>query len=326
MHPRGLRCSSFKYRRYSQTSRLVREAPRPSLCNVRLSPRAASRSRKRVEQGREKRRSRTEQAGPLRHPGRVGKRSGLRPAAALLELLLAAAGTAFIPADASHLCVHCGTAASHNAKSGPLMRPFPPRFDQAKRLPGAIEIEGQARRCPREDRRFSSTCLIGIDAPICQDTCSGGLGAVVAHAEVCHNAPVEFTARKRLRHRMISRVVRPSTVGWWNRILAWRWPPRYQRCRPVVIPEEAGIGHAPQSFPKAASERMRVGLSPQRINSSAAVLAPTPNRSHREGDDELLDCGIFYTLTEAAAEPDPNSSRDTRGALRETAFFSSLLG
>ena len=31
---------------------------------------------------------------------------------------------------------------------------------------------------------------------ICQDTCSGGLGAVLAHAEVCHNALVEFTGKE----------------------------------------------------------------------------------------------------------------------------------
>ena len=42
MHPRGLRCSSFKYRPYSQSSRLARGAPRPSRCDARLSPRAAS--------------------------------------------------------------------------------------------------------------------------------------------------------------------------------------------------------------------------------------------------------------------------------------------
>ena len=54
------------------------------------------------------------------------------------------------------------------------------------------------------------------------------------------------------------------------------------------IPEEAGIGHAPQRFAKAASEQMRVGLSPQRINTSAAVLVPTPTLSHREGDVSIV--------------------------------------
>ena len=34
----------------------------------------------------------------------------------------------------------------------------------------------------------------------------------------------------------------------------------------MVLPDEAGIGHAPQSFAKAASERIRSGLSPKRIN------------------------------------------------------------
>ena len=43
-----------------------------------------------------------------------------------------------------------------------------------------------------------------------------------------------------------------------------------------VIPDEAGMGQAPQSFAKAASERIRSGLSPNRINISAAVWAPTP--------------------------------------------------
>ena len=32
----------------------------------------------------------------------------------------------------------------------------------------------------------------------------------------------------------------------------------------MVIPDEAGMGQAPQSFAKAASERIRSGLSPNR--------------------------------------------------------------
>ena len=36
----------------------------------------------------------------------------------------------------------------------------------------------------------------GTDAPICQDTCSGGLGAVLAHGEVCHHALVAFTIKE----------------------------------------------------------------------------------------------------------------------------------
>src|ERR1700704_609420 len=40
--PRGrLRCFSLKYSRYSRSSRLASEAPRPSRCDARLSPRAA---------------------------------------------------------------------------------------------------------------------------------------------------------------------------------------------------------------------------------------------------------------------------------------------
>ena len=52
----------------------------------------------------------------------------------------------------------------------------------------------------------------------------------------------------------------------------------------MVIPDEAGIGQAPQSVAKAASERIRSGLSPKMINSSAAVWAPTPKPSQRVGD------------------------------------------
>ena len=43
MHPRGLRCSSLKYSRYSRSSRLASGAPRPSRCDARLSPRASMR-------------------------------------------------------------------------------------------------------------------------------------------------------------------------------------------------------------------------------------------------------------------------------------------
>src|SRR6185295_10306518 len=42
MHPGWRRCSSFKYSRYSQSSRLASRAPRPSRCDAGLPPRAAS--------------------------------------------------------------------------------------------------------------------------------------------------------------------------------------------------------------------------------------------------------------------------------------------
>ena len=44
------------------------------------------------------------------------------------------------------------------------------------------------------------------------------------------------------------------------------------------------MGHAPQSFATAASERIRSGLSPKTIKNSAALLAPTPNPARRVGD------------------------------------------
>ena len=42
MHPSWRRCSSFKYSRYFQLSRLASRAPRPSPCHAGLTPRAAS--------------------------------------------------------------------------------------------------------------------------------------------------------------------------------------------------------------------------------------------------------------------------------------------
>ena len=44
----------------------------------------------------------------------------------------------------------------------------------------------------------------------------------------------------------------------------------------AMLALEAGIGQAPQSFAKAASEWMRSGLSPTRMSISAAVPAPMP--------------------------------------------------
>ena len=48
MHPLRLRCSSFKYSRYSQSSRLAGRVPRPSRCDARPSSRAVN-ARQRVE-------------------------------------------------------------------------------------------------------------------------------------------------------------------------------------------------------------------------------------------------------------------------------------
>src|SRR6185436_13677876 len=42
MHPASPRCSSLKYSRYSQSSRLAIRAPRPSRCDAGVPPRAAS--------------------------------------------------------------------------------------------------------------------------------------------------------------------------------------------------------------------------------------------------------------------------------------------
>src|SRR5580700_6581189 len=110
---------------------------------------------------------------------------------------------------------------------------------------------------------------------------------------------------KRLRQRMISILPLPSAlrfltysrVGWWLRIrtittryraaLACRLPPRLSRCR-FVFPLEAGIGQAPQSLAKAASERMRSGLSPTRMSISAAVPVEIPWASSMAGAQDAV--------------------------------------
>ena len=64
------------------------------------------------------------------------------------------------------------------------------------------------------------------DAPICQDTGSGDLGAALAHAKVCHNALVEFTGKEAfepsndlaLGPAIDGAACDVVPVGWWNRI------------------------------------------------------------------------------------------------------------
>src|ERR687894_1971366 len=50
-----------------------------------------------------------------------------------------------------------------------------------------------------------------------------------------------------------------TTTTRWSAALALRSPPRLSLWR-LVLPLEAGIGQAPQSLAKAASERMRPGV------------------------------------------------------------------
>nr|WP_043345550.1 hypothetical protein [Belnapia moabensis] len=62
-----------------------------------------------------------------------------------------------------------------------------------------------------------------------------------------------------------------------------RFPLRFSRCL-LVLPLEAGTGQAPHSFARAASERMRSGLSPTKISISAAVPTPMPWASTNAGE------------------------------------------
>ena len=98
----------------------------------------------------------------------------------------------------------------------------------------------------------------------------------------------------RFMHRTISRLVLPSAVRRAAYVLvlsssrirttatrymaafAWRFPPRLSRIR-FVLPLDAGIGQTPHIFAKAASDLMRSGLSPIRMNISATVIVEMPN-------------------------------------------------
>ena len=81
----------------------------------------------------------------------------------------------------------------------------------------------------------------------------------------------------------------------------------------MVIPEEAGTGHAPQSLAKAASERIRSGLSPKIINIAAAVLAPTAKPSRRVGDVSAVSrarCRSCVVISAGATQAHPYARSD----------------
>ena len=72
------------------------------------------------------------------------------------------------------------------------------------------------------------------------------------------------------------------------------------------------MGHAPQSFATAASERIRSGLSPKTIKNSAALLAPTPNPARRVGDVSVVSrarCRSCVAISSARANQRRASAR-----------------
>jgi hypothetical protein len=66
-----------------------------------------------------------------------------------------------------------------------------------------------------------------------------------------------------------------------NALLSWRSPPRFRRWR-VCWPDDAGIGQAPASAAKAASERSRPAYD-QLTRTCAALIGPTPGRPSSHG-------------------------------------------
>ena len=97
--------------------------------------------------------------------------------------------------------------------------------------------------------------------------------------------------------------------------LACRSPPRLSLCR-CVIPEEAGRGATPHSIAKAASDFIRLGLSPAVTSIWPATSTPMPTPLEQlwgegfdEGVDELVEVGDLVGQFEVAAghrfESDP---------------------
>jgi hypothetical protein len=74
-----------------------------------------------------------------------------------------------------------------------------------------------------------------------------------------------------------------TTTARWSAALACRFPPRFSRCRPWVLPDEAGMGHAPHNLARAASDRIRSALSPAVTSSSAAMSGPMPKAATSSG-------------------------------------------
>ena len=70
----------------------------------------------------------------------------------------------------------------------------------------------QRVRAEAAPRWTSDSYCGGSDAPICQDTRSGGLDDRLASAEIGHDALVDLASEDTFQHRMISRVVRPAAV------------------------------------------------------------------------------------------------------------------
>jgi hypothetical protein len=65
--------------------------------------------------------------------------------------------------------------------------------------------------------------------------------------------------------------------------LSWRSPPRFSRCL-MTCPDDAGMGLAPASAAKAASERSRP-VCDQLTSTWAALIGPTPGSSSSHGRD-----------------------------------------
>ena len=81
--------------------------------------------------------------------------------------------------------------------------------------PWTVVLRHHSPRWRLDDWEESQPSLVntpwGTDAPICQDTPSGGLDDLLTSAEVGHDALVNLS-RKRFRQRMMSRLVRPAAM------------------------------------------------------------------------------------------------------------------
>ncbi len=92
-----------------------------------------------------------------------------------------------------------------------------------------------------------------------------------------------------------------------------------------MTPLEAGIGQAPHSFAKAASERSRVGLSPATIIISAAESAAIPKASRRVGTAACVIASSASSWLSISAESESHLVANARSACFVEAIVSPML-
>ena len=143
-------------------------------------------------------------------------------------------------------------------------------------LVGPVDGLGQGVDAPIDRQgdlrgsRGRGRCLFSADVREQLEQSSGEV-AIEASDDVLIREPVSGASLEvgdgRACHRKLTTTARQSAA------LAWRFPPRLGRCRPLVLPDPVGIGATPHILAKAVSLRTRPALSPAVISICAATAS-----------------------------------------------------